>query len=202
MENADRFARLMQSAIQREESELKAPKNQNSRITENTVQAYGEAWLWPAFLKQAREDLDCPKLHWEKKLTGETSPVNLCFCDDCDHALGTFELKPLFPVPGRETWSGWPQNWYRNIVDDFRKQWERSRKFPEIEHYVVLIPHGEPRRISQWFNEELQPALRQAYPDLRIQEAAQCEQLQLNNKRSAAIKVFRVTSAEAFQPSQ
>jgi hypothetical protein len=187
MEFGKMFARLMARAIEREERELKQLRTEgvNSRVNEDTVRVYAESWFWPAFLKEALRDSACPTLAWEN------DRLDCCFLGTNGEPLAKFELKPLFPIRGlNRTTLG-------KIVEDFSKQWERSKTLSAVEHYVVLVPYGSPKAISTWVSEALLPAIKRNNLDIRVHELANSDPIELNrsNEGHAIVKTFLVTSA-------
>jgi hypothetical protein len=189
MEYGEIFARLMERAIRREEYELMQAKasGRNSKITQDSVHIYGEYWIWPAFLKEALRDPDCPRLDWEK---GKPQ-VDCLFLGSNGETIASFELKPLFQVHRGKGGT------FDKIIEDFSKQWKRAKESSTIEYYVVLIPYGSPSNIATWENGTLLPTIKQYYPDMRLQEIAYPNLIELNrsDKGHAVVKVFRITSA-------
>jgi hypothetical protein len=180
----DIFSGIMRKAIEREESELKTLRKQgwNPKITDDSLRKYYEAWIWPAFLKEAMCNASCPALAFEQGGRADCS-----FLEDAE-TKATFELKPFFPA------SPHPQ-YFARILLDFKKQLRRAKETPALEHYVVLIPWGEIAEIQKWKKEQLEPRVIEENPEIKLQEIPTPPPITLNNNADgeALIIVFRVT---------
>jgi hypothetical protein len=186
MENGRIFAKVMALAIKSEESQLKelSIKRPDLRHAIDTVHHYYEPWIWPAFIKQALKEQDCPELSWE-----EGGRIDCCFLGGDRKPTAAFELKPFFPAKSLN------RNAFAKIQNDFEKQLERSKQIPGIEHYVVLVPYGDTSSVAEWTRKLLR-TLREEYPDINIYEVQSEDPIALNHIEhgSAFVKAFRVTS--------
>jgi hypothetical protein len=186
MSYGELFSRLMFQAIKREETEMKRLKEEarNPKQTRDTVREYPEMWLWPTFLKEAMEDPDCPKLAWDR------GNVDCTFMEG-DKTVARFELKTFSPLDVDKD-----AQWFDAILEDFEKQLGRAKLAPGIEHYVVLLPYGQPAAIDSWISGVLLPRVSEEYRGIRVRRIPAEGSIELNRKDDgcAAVSVFRVAS--------
>lgn len=173
---------MLYSALAEEERFLAAAPTRD--LAQPSVRTYFESWLQYLIFRRSLTVETCPAvaLEWDR--------IDVLFLSANGIRLAAFELKGPFSVPVKS-------ERLPKILADFDKQRIGAANDPATEHYVVLIPFGEPADISKWLDSSLVSALGSQYPDVELCGQIVSRDVPLNHKDQVLrVAVLRVASRE------
>jgi len=181
MSVSELFVGLLTNALKTEESELAQLCSNCSLPSLVSIRQYDEGWI-KLLLAKAVMQGNRLRVQFEKKR------IDICLYEQ-NRCCGYVEMKGPY-----EAKQNFHPVLFQRIIEDFRKQGERSRTGAEF--LVVVFVHGGQDNVEGWISSRLLRSVGKELPHLHV-ERLRTEPIPLNGKAATpnvlCVAAFRVT---------